>query len=296
MEKAKSAPAKEKYGALIGSVVGASVKGASHERSGAACQDSFKAGFCLDGTRFLAVADGHGSSACPYSQEGSKLACSAFCDTMKKLYLAQKANRDELITYLNREGSIKIARAIDEAWKKKVRKLHRQEGRELPPELADNTQSNEHTLWAPVYRQYGTTLLGIIIAEDFQFALQIGDGDICYVDDSGFQRVIEGDKMLGVETHSLSRLNAWEKAISALQRRDLTQCRPAVYLLATDGFCNSHSNEQEFEKTCMEYFETLNQYGAGPVQENLAGWLKETSELGCGDDITVLMVYLDKDR
>ena len=38
----------------------------------------------------------------------------------------------------------------------------------------------------------------------------------------------------------------------------------------------------------------IGQYGFDAVMGNLAKWLKETSELGCGDDVTVVMVYLAK--
>ena len=39
----------------------------------------------------------------------------------------------------------------------------------------------------------------------------------------------------------------------------------------------------------------LQEHGAGTVKENLKNWLTETSELGCGDDITVVMVYFAKE-
>lgn len=307
MKRAQKANPQPERCKIDGKIVGAHVQGASHKRSGLECQDKYKSSKLPDGTIILTVADGHGSSSCPYSKDGADLASSVFRDVMQELYKTQAFNRGELITYLNREGSTKIAQAIDEAWKKQVRKMHQQKERGLPPELTgdtypegkekssfaldDSTKSINHQLWAPIYQQYGTTLLGIMIAEDFQFAMQIGDGDICYVDKTGFQRVIEGDKILGVETHSLSKINAWEKAISVLQRQDLSSCLPVVYLLSTDGFCNSHSNEAEFEKTCIAYYKALNQYGVAAVLQNLGDWLKETSNLGCGDDITVLMAY-----
>ena len=64
-----------------------------------------------------------------------------------------------------------------------------------------------------------------------------------------------------------------------------------MFMLSTDGFSNSYKNEDEFKKTCKEYFEMVNQYGADTVDANLNSWLTETSEQGCGDDITVLMAY-----
>lgn len=38
----------------------------------------------------------------------------------------------------------------------------------------------------------------------------------------------------------------------------------------------------------------IKQHGPSAVDANLKAWLEETSELGCGDDITLLMAYFDK--
>ena len=39
----------------------------------------------------------------------------------------------------------------------------------------------------------------------------------------------------------------------------------------------------------------IQEHGADTVQANLKNWLTETSELGSGDDITVVMVYFAKE-
>ena len=65
-------------------------------------------------------------------------------------------------------------------------------------------------------------------------------------------------------------------------------------MLSTDGFANSYVSQEEFYKTCREYYEMIGQHGYEAVRDNLEKWLKETSELGCGDDITVVMAYVDK--
>lgn len=68
-----------------------------------------------------------------------------------------------------------------------------------------------------------------------------------------------------------------------------------MFLMSSDGFANSYKNETEFARTCLEYYEAVNQYGVKAIKENLKAWLSETSELGCGDDITVLMAYFSGD-
>jgi hypothetical protein len=63
-------------------------------------------------------------------------------------------------------------------------------------------------------------------------------------------------------------------------------------MLSTDGFVNSYASEGEFKKTCREYYEMIGEHGFDAVKDNLAKWLKETSELGCGDDITLVLAYM----
>ena len=50
-----------------------------------------------------------------------------------------------------------------------------------------------------------------------------------------------------------------------------------------------------FQKTCVDYFAMIQQYGADAVAANLKSWLSETSAMGCGDDITVLIANFSDD-
>ena len=134
-----------------------------------------------------------------------------------------------------------------------------------------------------------------MITPIFVFAFQIGDGDITYVSDDGIDQVLESDKILGTETHSLSRVDSWAKAISVVRRKDNTETLPALYMLSTDGFSNSYKNENEFAKTCNEYYLMIKEHGVKVIDDNLKAWLTETSEQGCGDDITLLMCYFYDD-
>lgn len=272
------------------SVFGTSVQGASHIRSDIECQDSFKKLICDDGTIIMAVADGHGSKKCPFSRTGASIAVNVFCKIMSEYIVNFASTPGTLLTYLNREGDTKVAQAIDAEWKRRVYKNHRDNKREVP------LDENGEKVLQQVYSQYGTTLLGLMLTEEFIFAFQIGDGDIIFTSEDGFEPVIQGDKILGVETHSLSKMEAWKKAITAVRRIDFHDKLPYMFLMSSDGFANSYKNEDEFIKTCIEYFDMVKQYGAKAVGESLKSWLSETSAMGCGDDITVLMAYFCADE
>ena len=271
-------------------VFGRSVQGASHIRTETECQDSYKKTICDDGTIILSVADGHGSKSCPYSRTGSRIAVNVFCSIIKNLYDGYEGNTEQLLTYLNREGDTRISKAIDAEWKKRVVETHRKNKREII-ELENGEDD-----FLSVYKQYGTTLLGLLITKTFVFAFQLGDGDICYATEDKLEKVIEPEKILGVETHSLSRENAWEKAITVVRRLDIEQAQPSMFSLSTDGFANSYKDENEFKTTVCDYLKMINEHGTKAVADNLASWLTETSSMGCGDDITMLIAYFSPDE
>ncbi len=267
-------------------ICGKRVTGASHIRAGKPCQDSYRYLEISDQISILAVADGHGSDSCPFSGLGALMAVNTFCFVIEKL-LKSSANKSPefLISYLHREGELGIAQAIEKEWKRRVRRSHFNHKRERPLDAEGKVDK------AAVYRLYGTTLLGLLITPDFLFAFQIGDGDILKIDAGQVQPVIEADKILGTETHSLSSHNSWRKAITVVRNRDETLENPHLYLMTTDGFANSYPSAGAFEETCQAYFEMIQTHGFDSVAANLEGWLKETSAQGCGDDITVVMVY-----
>lgn len=270
-------------------VFGEPVQGFSHIRNNTECQDSSKRLELEDGTIIMAVADGHGSKSCPFSKNGSEIAVNVFSDKMAGIYSGYQNDLERLPAYLNHEGSLKFAQVVEREWKASVLKTHLAMKREIP--LTPDGQEDS----AAVYRMYGTTLLGLLIAPTFVFAFQIGDGDIIYVDAQGAQAVVTGDKLLGVESHSLCSTDAWKKAVSSVHLRNWDQVLPCAFMLSTDGFSNSFVNDEEFEKTFVQYLDMLNEYGAAAVEENLKSWLAETSRLGCGDDITLLIAYFTDD-
>lgn len=264
-------------------VFGESVQGASHKRTSMECQDSFKKQELADGTIILAIADGHGSRSCPYSKSGSSIAVNVFCKIMEELHASYAQNLDMLLTYLNREGDLRVAQAVDTEWKRRVLKVHANQKREVPLTAENGKDKPE------IYKQYGSTLVGLMITPVFIFAFQLGDGDISFIDKNGLDNILSSEKILGVETHSLSKIDSWKKASSVVRRRDSGASLPYMLMLSTDGFANSYKNADEFKKASLDYFAMINEYGAKTVSANLKGWLSETSEMGCGDDITVLI-------
>lgn len=272
------------------SIFGESVQGASHQIVQMECQDSFKYSQPDDETVILAVADGHGSKSSPFSKSGSTIAVNVFCDVMSEFYKAYKDNLDQLITFLNREGEIKIGQVIDAEWNKRVLRAHSRKKRDVPL-TADGKKEKES-----IYRLYGTTIVGMLITSLFVFTFRVGDGEITYVDNGGVENLLLQERILGTDTHSLGKIDSWKSAISEIYRKDVSDHLPSMFMLSTDGFNNSHINDEEFNNSCLGYFGMIKQHGPQAVQDNLKNWLSETSHQGCGDDITLLIVFFDEEE
>lgn len=268
------------------------VKGATHVRNQMPCQDNKKIIKISDEITIIALADGHGSSKCPRSDRGSMIAVNSFYHIMKKyleIYGEDEEDITHLMTFLNREGDVRFAQDVCEEWQARVKQSF------YKNKVEGMTNEDGSIKWPSVFSLYGTTLLGMLITDSFVFSFQIGDGDISAVTKGAVEPLVEPEKFLGTETHSLSKPDAWRKAVTSVHRLEAESRESYMYILSTDGFANSYTSDKEYQKTCRDYLQMLQEYGIDVVQANLKKWLTETSELGCGDDITVVMVYFSKE-
>ena len=262
---------------------GHSTRGYQHITANTGCQDRHKAILLPDGTCVLAVADGHGSKACPYSDMGAWAACKAFCLVMRRLSESCDSNQT-LFSLLNREGAHGIARSIVYEWRRYIRRSYKSRKLSMP-KRQDGSKDFD-----TMYRSAGTTLLGAVITANWYFAFQIGDGDIYLVAQSGCEPLVQANKYAGVETDSLCSSDAWNSVVCDTRRWRITE--PTILMMTTDGFYNSHISDAEYKRSCIAYLKALEEYGTDSVRDNLPQWLNETSRNGCGDDITLLLAYL----
>lgn len=251
--------------------IGSCVKGASHIVSNMPCQDAIK----IDEEKrytIVSVADGHGSATSKYSDDGSKIATQVvydyLCIAMSEGYEYFRTNKD-----------IHIPKKIEQLWKEEVLRFHEKEGREACDQLE-------------CYKMYGTTLLTVVVSQEFIFALQIGDGSILYVTEEGeTSYFIEMEKLLGTETHSLCLKESWKFFKSVLIKVSEDVEIPKLLILSTDGYENSFEGEEDFFAVGKDYMNIIKENGINKVSENLEKWLESTSEKGSGDDISVVLVY-----
>lgn len=263
---------------------GISAIGNSHIESNKECQDSCKI-VNTSSYNIIAVADGHGSEKCPYSKTGSQIAVNVFCDIVGNVYENFKGDVDGICNYFGKFGDTLLAKEVLDEWRKRVRRVHTNNKREK--------KSNSEPYWNVDYLLYGTTLLGIIYFDQYIFSLQIGDGDIVFVENNNIEYIIPPQKILGIETQSLSEKNAFSKISTRLNNVSHYMNQPFMIMASTDGFANSFISESEYYLSCREYFQSIIEYGEELVEKNLKNWLLETSKMGCGDDISVAIVFLN---
>ena len=256
--------------------------GATHKRKGIECQD-FAKYEAYNEVAIIAVADGHGSDRCPYSLSGAKIAVNSFDKVIQELL-----NIDEdFLSNKSKWDGLKIAEKVVIEWQKRVIRSYCKK--------KDTSKESLGIEEKGIYKLYGTTLLGIVFMPDMLFVLQIGDGNITLVSNNQIVDLIDAERLLGTDTYSLSNKDAWNYACYKVYD-DINKANDRLFILSTDGFYNSHKTQEEYEKSCRGYYRMIKEYGFEAVCENIPEWLKETSEMGCGDDITVALAYYETDE
>ena len=268
-------------------IISCSQRGASHIRNDLPNQDAFYSSKMLPDQDYpfevLAVADGHGSLKSFRSHTGSKFAveeavrlCSEFLSATKHADLSLIKNSAEQ----------HLTRHIIESWKRRVH----QDIIENPfsqPELGVLPKDKEKRDLA-----YGSTLLMAAVTDRFLIYFQIGDGEIIEVSEEDGQviRPIPKDaSLIANETTSLCMENPLPEFRFRFQ--NIAELPPRIILLSTDGYPNSFKTEEGFFKVGTDLLAILQKEGCEAVNQQLPEWLREASDLGSGDDMTLGILY-----
>lgn len=269
----------EQQAAMTWRVIGHSVTGASHRRALRDNQDRFgwePRGPAASPWAVVAVADGHGGGRYSRSDRGARFAVQAAIEQARTLRRNQMLTTNLAFAKRAVKDPDRLAREIVLHWRELVR-----EDVQSDP-LADEEQPEI---------AYGTTLILVIITPRFIAYVQVGDGDIINVSDEGevSRPLLPDPRQIGNETVSLCSPHAWNEARSEF--RALSGRPPALVLVATDGYANSFASEEEFRQVGPDLLEMLRADGVEAVERDLPDWLRETSEQGSGDDVTLAVLF-----
>lgn len=273
-------------------VIGKSVRGASHVRTGLPNQDYIKwlpeSGTCLP--IILAISDGHGSDKYFRSDIGAKLAVEtalAACNTFLASQL--ESSNISIVKHMSEEN---LPRDIFRNWRNAVaddisnRPFTNAELSQI--EIKQGIDTRRQVVLDGVLA-YGATIIAILVTESFIIYLQLGDGDILTVSEAGevTRPLPKDERFIGNETLSLCSLNSWRDFRVYFQTISGLHSAPALILLSTDGYSNSFREPDDFLKVGSDILEIIRSDGLGTIKDNIEMWLSEASKTGSGDDITL---------
>jgi len=259
-------------------VIAESVKSANHPLN----QDAIKY-FIPEDREYvvIAVADGHGSKKCFRSNIGSKFAVEVLLIIFQQYFSSNTfGNLQSGFSGVSQD----IARSIHRQWLEKVKK-HLFKKPFTPDEILIDPKVQKNQVIS-----YGTTLLGALITKNYIIYLQLGDGDILVLNDNSVTRPIPKDEnLIANETYSLCDKDA--DSLFKFYYQPIIDELPDLILLSTDGYSNSFPNDYEFQKTASDYCNLFRAEGLEFISKNIAGWLRETSDHGSGDDLSTILVF-----
>lgn len=264
--------------------IGKSVIGAAHGRSGLPNQDRLHVPKIGAGAPLiLALADGHGSAKSFRSHRGAWLAVKTAQEVARPLFAMEQSP-----TGLKRWAENDLPRALVQRWQELV------DG-DIASDPFSGAEQQILSLLDPGNPRrllaYGSTLLTVVVTDAFIFYLQLGDGDILVVSDSGqVDRPLPPDeRLIANETTSLCQEQAWREARTRFQV--ISESPPALILASTDGYANSFRDEDSFLRVGSDLLQLIRCEGLDVVEQNLESWLAEASRVGSGDDVTLGMLY-----
>jgi len=274
----------------------ASVRGSAHVRSGLPNQDAVQCS-AIGGegsspeVAVAAVSDGHGGARHFRSQIGSSLAVSTAAGVLPGfLFLLRAPGTDG---HSIDASQVRAAeKAIVDNWLAAVGsdlENHPFTEEELNQLQADDGPESRRAVETIPVLAYGATLLVAAATDDLILFLQLGDGEILSVGGGGATtRPLPADRrLLGNQTTSLCQPDAWREFRSAwFSDPDL----PALVLMSTDGYANSFRTDQDFLQIGSDYLAMIREQGIETLAGELPAILKEATQQGSGDDITLAIL------
>lgn len=276
-------------------LVGATARGANHQRSGLPNQDAiaWRSGAYPGQSVVLAVADGHGAPLYVRSQRGARIATHVAVSILSDFAAAHSGQ--PLLSAVKRTAADRLPRDLVRAWNEAVAADLGQEplgamdldavAQRVAPSAFDRLLANPHIV-------YGATLLAVLITSEYMLAVQLGDGDIVAVADDGTATDwawLRDPRLVANETTSLCSPKAWRYMHAYFQPVMASSVR--LVLLSTDGYANSFEDRNGLLRAGQDMLTAIRADGLATISRQLPAWLHATSSAGSGDDITVGLAY-----
>jgi serine/threonine protein phosphatase PrpC len=277
--------------ALRWTALSASVRGASHEKTGQSNQDAVRSKNPArgDDMLLLAIADGHGSTRSFRSDRGSAMA--AECALAELAKFVRRLGHDAPLSRVRNQARTRWPRDLIANWKATIRAdlaknpftfLEFAAFPEKPPVVKPG-----HDLPISAYLAYGATLVAVAITPRYVIYSQLGDGDILTIYNDGrvTRPLPRRHEFMSNQTVSLCSHRAFDEF--QIRVDSMRGAVPALIMLSTDGYANCFGDDDAFFKVGADFLEYLREEGRLFVRDKLEDWLRQSSRDGSGDDITV---------
>jgi len=278
-------------------VLGASVRGDSHRRSGAPNQDAIALIPGERGPTIVAVADGHGSAESFRSDAGSAFAVRVATSAARAFFAEIGGANDA--GDVERHAKDSLVPRIVSGWTDAVNAdlAERPITEDDVARLRDRGIGTDPT--ADPLVVYGATLVMAAAADSTLLLMQIGDGDVLSVSDrsggapTAARPVPKDPRLVGNQTTSLCLPEAVDDfRVRAIDLR--SPDAPSLVVVSTDGYANSFVNDGAFLQAGPDILARVQENGLDWVGEQLPAWLDGASKHGSGDDITMGLLVRSK--
>ena len=273
-------------------VAGATCRGSSHVRSGLPNQDAIEYWASPDGnTAVIAVADGHGSALCFRSEVGSRVAVTTAIEVFRKF--ATTIPSSQSVAAIGDRARAVLAEELTQSWRAAVagdlaaKPFTAAEWASL---AALEGWKGQQVVQRHPELAYGSTILAVLATTSYVLCMQLGDGDILFVDSEGETRraLPKEDEVVPKQTASLWRRDA--AADFRVDVHDGSGDLPALIVAATDGYAESYKSDHDLTEIGRNYLAVVRNQGFDKVEHRLASLLDQASCSGTGDDITIGLI------
>jgi serine/threonine protein phosphatase PrpC len=269
----------------------ASVRGASHEKTGQGNQDAvrLKNPSGAEDVMLIAMADGHGSTRSFRSDRGSAMASE--CAVREMGRLISRLGPNAPLSRVRNQAEARWPKDLIASWKAAVRAdlttnpftfFDFAAFPDAPPVVKPGQE-----LPITAYLAYGATLVTVAITRRYVIYSQLGDGDILTVcgDGNVTRPLPRRHEFMANQTISLCSMNAAQEF--QIRVDPMRAPVPALVMLSTDGYANCFGDDESFHQVAADFLDYMRTQGPDFVHDKLEEWLRQSSQDGSGDDITV---------
>lgn len=258
-----------------GAIGGASARGSSHIHRNKPNQDAH-GGFVCGQWSIIAVSDGHGGEPYFRSERGARFAVEAVREAFTALSGEGQAGAADLDRL--RAGLAALPARIEAAWRKAV--------------AADIASDPDARLaGSQPHVAYGATCIAAAFGPGISIFAQIGDGDLLAAPPGGeLVKPLPDDQGLeGEQTYSLCHDSAVAHFRTKLFGTPHPLATPDFAMASSDGLSKSFAAELQFFDLARHWRSIVEQDGMEAACADLENWLARCSEMGSGDDNTLMM-------